>query len=291
MFKYLCLFLALLAPAPVFAAMEYNAKLDSKGCHICLYNCPQQGLDFAEYHCHYSDGRTPDLDHPRNRRSRKRTTTYAIEHRNDKSPFEISTIRNEFERPQKSRNKRLRASRSTFENLTNVRNGKLWRGRAQLDRTTRGYQRGDRAPDAFRNRNGDTEKVQVLQVVNPKTIEVRMPEGEFAIVRIVGIEAPKRTRQGMQNECYADQSAIFAQRLLARRAVDLFQIYAVDRDSEDGLTYAYVSLNGEDVGARMIAEGAAYSADYQHQKLLEYDQLEDAAKTADRGLWGSCIGR
>ena len=291
MYRYLCLLLAFFAPLPAFAAMEYQAKLDRHGCHICLYNCPQQGLDFGEYHCHYSDGRTPDFTNPRNRRSRVRPTEYAVEHRNDKSRAELSTLRYEYERPKKPRNQRLLASRSVRENLKNIRNGKLWIGRAHLNRTTRGYQRGDRAADTFRNRNAITEKAQVLQVVNPKTLEVRLANGEFAIVRLAGVEAPLRRRQGMQNECYADQSMILAQRMLARQPVDVFQVFAVDRDVEDGLTYAYVYLNGEDIGARLIAEGAAYSAQYQHNRKDQYDELQAAAKVSNRGLWGQCIGR
>ena len=283
------LILAVFLPVHTQAATNYQPTLDRHGCHVCLYNCPQQQLDYGEYHCHYSDGRTPHHSHPRARRSRVFPTPYAIKYRNDKDTAAHSTLTRDDLRPKKRRSLRLQGSTAAFEHLRNIRTGKLWRGRALLNTAVRGFQRGDRPLGSFRNSNARPELAQVTHVINAQTLDVRLPNGEQVIVRIAGIEAPRRALQGQRSQCHATTSEVFVQRLLARQPVTLTRLYNLGSLSE-GLVYAYVNLRGQDIGSLLLREGIVFTTQENHLYSAEYARVQEQAKRLDKGLWRDCIG-
>ena len=57
-----------------------------------------------------------------------------------------------------------------------------------------------------------------------------------------------------------------------------------------GRLLRYIEINGQDVGAKMIKEGFAFSyRKYPHEKLDEYNQLEREARENEVGLWAKGV--
>lgn len=129
----------------------------------------------------------------------------------------------------------------------------------------------------------------VVAVVDGDTIDVRTDDGTER-VRLIGLNSPEISRDGSQNECYAEEARDVLNELLYGHDVQL----AADPTQADRDVYGrllrHVFLDGRSAAVEVIAAGAAYEytydADYEHQ--AEHIAAENDAAGAARGLWGAC---
>jgi endonuclease YncB( thermonuclease family) len=134
------------------------------------------------------------------------------------------------------------------------------------------------APPATRGATtGDAWTGTVTRVSDGDTLWVRPAEGGRPVkVRIEGIDAPEICQAGGRD----------ARRALERRVLRrTVQLETVARD-DWGRRIARVSLDGQDVGERLVSEGHAWSDRYR-DRPGPYAQQEQAARVARRGLFAA----
>ncbi|MDD4319053.1 MAG: thermonuclease family protein [Candidatus Peribacteraceae bacterium] len=128
--------------------------------------------------------------------------------------------------------------------------------------------------------------VQVSSVTDGDTIIVRLTSGKEERVRFIGIDTPETVHPSKPVQCFGEEASDHMKEMLAGKTVTIVRKPDEDRDYYDRLL-RYVELDGQDIGARMIAEGYAFSyKSFPHPRLEKYNALEKAAREAGRGLWG-----
>lgn len=133
----------------------------------------------------------------------------------------------------------------------------------------------------------NTEAVRVERVVDGDTIKV-LQNGAEETIRIIGIDTPETVDPRKPVQCFGKEASTHMKQLLEGMTVELQKNPAEERDKYDRLL-RYVHLDGQDVGAQMIRDGYAFSyKSFPHPRLEEYNQLEQEAREAGRGLWGDC---
>lgn len=136
------------------------------------------------------------------------------------------------------------------------------------------------SPDgAAATSGGPSGSTRVVAVVDGDTLDVQLPGGTVERVRIVGINAPEA------DECYSSEAADALTALVDGEAVRL----VVDRSDRDryGRLLRYVELAGDDVGLRLVRDGAALvrvsEPDDAREGVLR--DAEAQARDGARGLW------
>ncbi|HVK82961.1 MAG TPA: thermonuclease family protein [Kofleriaceae bacterium] len=129
---------------------------------------------------------------------------------------------------------------------------------------------------------GPTEAV-VSRVIDGDTIELASGER----IRYLMVNTPETT--GGKNECYGANAVQFNRDLVEGKTVELdYDVECTDRFDR---TLAYVRVNGQEVNTLMLERGYAcllHIPPNGAARLAEFEALEDAAKAANRGLWGAC---
>ncbi len=132
------------------------------------------------------------------------------------------------------------------------------------------------------SRCGPAEAV-VARIIDGDTIELAGGER----IRYLMVNTPETT--GGKDECYGSNAVTFNTDLVLGKTVEL----AYDAECADmfGRTLAYVTVAGQEVNALMIERGFAcvlHIPPNGDDRAEEFDDLEDAARIARRGLWGAC---
>lgn len=130
---------------------------------------------------------------------------------------------------------------------------------------------------------------RVARVVDGDTIDVFVRGEETERIRFIGIDTPETVDQRKPVQCYGPEASARMKALLTGKSVVLET--KPDEDHDDyGRFLRYVILDGQDIGAEMLAEGYAKSlcAAFPHPKCSAYDALEKAAKSARKGRWSAC---
>lgn len=126
---------------------------------------------------------------------------------------------------------------------------------------------------------GPSGSTRVVEVVDGDTLDVQLPDGTVERVRIVSINAPEG------DECYSSEAAEALTALVDGEAVRL----VVDHSNRDryGRLLRYVELAGDDVGLRLVRDGAALvrvsEPDDAREGVLR--AAETQARDGARGLW------
>ena len=129
-------------------------------------------------------------------------------------------------------------------------------------------------------------QVVVTSVVDGDTLHVQLTNGDDERVRIVGIDTPETVDPRKPVQCFGEEASARMKELVEGKSVVIEKKPDEDRDRYDRLL-RYVIMDGEDIGALMISEGYAFSyKPFPHPKLREYNALEREARTEGRGLWG-----
>jgi micrococcal nuclease len=133
----------------------------------------------------------------------------------------------------------------------------------------------------------NADQATVTRVIDGDTVEVRL-QGEVIDIRLIGIDTPETVAPGEPVQCYGPQASTFTESQLEGERVTLeFDIERIDRY---GRTLAYVWVDGELFNETLVAQGFATVTTYPpNVKYVErFTEAQREARTADRGLWGSC---
>ena len=122
-----------------------------------------------------------------------------------------------------------------------------------------------------------TEQALVVRVIDGDTVEL----ADGRRVRYLGIDTPET------GEDYSSEASTRNKELVEGKVVEL-QRGKRDQD-EYGRLLRYVYVNGVFVNAELVAQGYAkayiFDPDERYSQVLV--QLEQYAKTRERGLWGN----
>lgn len=129
---------------------------------------------------------------------------------------------------------------------------------------------------------GPSEGV-VARVIDGDTVEL-----ETGVkIRYLLMNAPETTNG--HNDCYGSNASTFNSDLVLGKSVEL--AYDVECQDRFGRTLAYVTVGGQEVNTLMVERGFAcvlHIPPDGDDRFDEFKGLEDAAKAANRGLWGQC---
>lgn len=133
----------------------------------------------------------------------------------------------------------------------------------------------------------ESQEVRVVRVIDGDTF-VASIDGERKKVRILSIDTPESVKRNTPVECYALKASHFTKQRLSGETVKL--VFDVDRKDKYGRVLAYVELNGQDFGERLIKRGLAKTMTIAPNlsRSFTYAREEKRARRADRGLWGAC---
>lgn len=132
------------------------------------------------------------------------------------------------------------------------------------------------------SRCGPTEGT-VARVIDGDTVELESGER----VRYLMIDTPEIT--GGKNDCYGAEARSFNEDLVLGKNVHLR--YDVECEDQFGRLLAYVSVGGREVNSLMVERGYACLLSIPpngQDRFDEFDELEAAAKSGMRGMWGAC---
>lgn len=124
----------------------------------------------------------------------------------------------------------------------------------------------------------------VARVIDGDTVELSGGER----IRYLLVDTPESTTQ---TECFGEEAKAFNQSLVEGREVQIS--YDVEcRDRFDRLL-GYITIDGRDVNALLLERGYAcvlHIPPNGESRVQSYEELETAAKTQGKGLWGACEG-
>lgn len=133
----------------------------------------------------------------------------------------------------------------------------------------------------------------VSEVTDGDTFKVLTSSGT-ATVRVLGINAPEsRPNQGRPVQCYAKEATLEATRLLLGKTIELNIDGLGDTEDSNGRLLRTVDMDLgpgiDDFSQAMVRGGfaAAYRG-YRSSDRQNLITLEQTARNAQRGLWGSC---
>ncbi|MBI5794470.1 thermonuclease family protein [Candidatus Uhrbacteria bacterium] len=132
---------------------------------------------------------------------------------------------------------------------------------------------------------------KVLRAVDGDTLKVQLADGKTETIRIIGINTPETVDPRKSVQCYGPEASARMHALADGKGIVLETGSGDDHD-DYGRLLRYVSINGRDLGATMIAEG--YSRNYSffpHPRMDAYAELERTAKENGAGLWSACPHR
>ncbi len=137
----------------------------------------------------------------------------------------------------------------------------------------------------------DAQEAVVVRVVDGDTVILRGRgvgplEAEPTRVRVLLVDTPEvHTEQ----ECFGPEASARAEELLPEGAQVRVQ---ADRDPEDryGRALLHVWSGGVNVGEVLLREGFAevLQIDPNERYLAQFEDAEDEARQAGRGLWSAC---
>jgi micrococcal nuclease len=122
----------------------------------------------------------------------------------------------------------------------------------------------------------------VARAIDGDTVELDTGER----VRYLMVDTPESTTEV---ECYGENAKTFNRDRVEGKQVSLR--YDVEREDRFGRTLAYVTVDGEEVNTLIIERGfgcVLYIEPNGTDRLDEFQDLEAAARQANRGLWGAC---
>ena len=131
----------------------------------------------------------------------------------------------------------------------------------------------------------DNTTVTVVAVIDGDEIKVKSATSKGFVVRILGIKAYSANRMERQISTFGKR-AMSELQLLVGKEVNL-RFSKFQKDSRERVL-AYVELDGEDIGKKLIFSGWAIVYElYPFERMTSYLVAEREALTKRRGLWGN----
>jgi micrococcal nuclease len=137
-------------------------------------------------------------------------------------------------------------------------------------------------------------RATIAYAVDGDTLRIREPDGELAYVRLVGIDTPEDVKPGFPTEC-GSKAAARSMEALAPEGAEVTLRYDSVADHEDtyGRILAHAVVGGRQLELAQLRRGWAYVYRYDDQRfdgLARFDKVQERARTAGRGVWGSSGG-
>lgn len=164
------------------------------------------------------------------------------------------------------------------------------------------------APDAGASLGASERvRVHVTRVVDGDTFYFEAPEGVYPPdgqafsdrIRFIGVNAPEVAHSDSEtDDCYGQAAKAYVRQAVQGKDVTLTfdpTHCSLDKPTECrgnyGRVLAYITLDdGSVLNEALIEHGyvRVYRYKYYHRDTAKYRRLEDTAKAAKVGLWGSC---
>jgi micrococcal nuclease len=142
--------------------------------------------------------------------------------------------------------------------------------------------------------SSSSETATVVRDVDGDTIKVRLTDGVEHNVRLIGIDTPETHKPGVAVECGGPEASALAAKLAPAGAkAKLTYDPTQDRIDRYKRLLAYVSVNGHSIQLAELRAGWAEVYVYgghPFKRVDSFRRASDAAKKANRGVWGACSG-
>jgi len=132
------------------------------------------------------------------------------------------------------------------------------------------------------------EEAKIIRVIDGDTVEVLL-SGQKEKVRVIGINTPETIDPRRPVQCFGKEASSHAKEILTEQNVVLeSDSTQTNRDKYNRLL-RYIFLNEVDFGKSMIAEGFAYEYTYNipYKYQSDYKEAEKEARNAQKGLWAN----
>jgi micrococcal nuclease len=134
----------------------------------------------------------------------------------------------------------------------------------------------------------------VAYAVDGDTLRVRLPSGDLAYVRLVGIDTPEDVKPGAPVECGAEDAAA-SMRTLAPKGVSvaLHRDSVADAEDRYGRLLAHAFVAGRQLELAQLRRGWAEVYRFEGQRFdgfARFERAQDQARRAERGVWSACGG-
>ena len=132
-------------------------------------------------------------------------------------------------------------------------------------------------------------EAHVQDFIDGDTADVELDDGTVDRVRLLGVDTPETDKHDpLDSECYAV--------LAWQESADLFdgEIVQLTFDSAERgvynrlLVYMYRDSDGLFLNEHLIRDGFAVVSGFEVSMTDEFEQLQEEAQLAQRGLWGEC---
>jgi micrococcal nuclease len=132
----------------------------------------------------------------------------------------------------------------------------------------------------------------IVHVVDGDTFDAELDDVGKVRIRMLGVNTPETVDPRKAVECFGKDASSFSKSVLiegSRIRLDE-DAQADERDKYGRLLRNVVLADGTDFNAKLVAEGYAYaytSFPLAPERKVELTRLQQEAKEAKRGLWGS----
>lgn len=124
----------------------------------------------------------------------------------------------------------------------------------------------------------------VVEVVDGDTIKIEY-EGRVESVRLIGVDTPETVHPNKPVEPFGPAASAFTTNLLAGKTVYLR--FGEERRDAYGrmLAYAFRASDGLFVNLELVCRGYGRITSFQHQYMKQFEQCQEQAQNARKGLW------
>ncbi len=224
--KYFFLFFLTLFLLSSSPVLAHPGRTDSSGCHTCRTNCPSWGLSYGEYHCH--NGGT----------SSGESNVVPIIQTNTPAPTRVPTLKP--------------------------------------------------TPTPYIETDMDKKKMfKVIKVIDGDTFDISI-RGKTERVRLLAIDTPESVDPRMPVQCFSKEATVKLQSLINNKFIKLIDDRAQGNRDKYKRLLRYAYDNNLFINREMVVQGYAFSyKQYPTKYLKEFNELEKQAREKNIGLWSS----
>jgi len=136
----------------------------------------------------------------------------------------------------------------------------------------------------------DSGSFVVTRVVDGDTIVVTTP-GTTEKVRLIGVDTPETVDPRRPVQCFGKEASDFTKTLLNNKSVHLEADPSQDNRDKYGRLLRYVFLGNINVGEKIIAEGYGHEYTYRlpYKYQTAFKNAERLARESKKGLWADGV--
>jgi micrococcal nuclease len=129
----------------------------------------------------------------------------------------------------------------------------------------------------------------VMKVIDGDTLDINLPDGKYKTtrIRLIGVDTPETKKPNTPVMYYGPEASEFTRtHAIGKQVTVLLDTVTKTRDRY-GRLLAYTKLpDGTILNEILISEGYGYAdSRFKHSFSNKYNQLQNQAKSAKRGLW------